>query len=105
MLDMRDWWEFGPTPCDEECAQVGSARYAERATAECERFIALLRRKFGPPPDGAHFRVKAHRHDFGTYYEVALSFYADNEAHAAYALRVDNNLPTKWYDDAEVGAS
>jgi len=42
--------------------------------AECQRFIALLRKQFGPEPDGARLAVKSFPHDFGDYLEVVCCF-------------------------------
>jgi hypothetical protein len=48
--------------------------YMPRARAECQRFIALLRRKCGPEPEGARLAVKSFLHDFGDYLEVVCYF-------------------------------
>lgn len=60
---------LGPVPGDEDCAQVGTPDYYDRAGGECRRHIALLRAKFGAEPEGARFRIKCCPHDFGTYLE------------------------------------
>jgi hypothetical protein len=59
----RDYIDMGPTPCEEECLQVGSPNYAQRARSEFNRFIDLLRRTLGPEPEGAQLSVKANFHD------------------------------------------
>jgi hypothetical protein len=99
---MRDYLTLGPTPADEECAQLGAPEYAARARAECARFIALLGRKFSPPPPGVEFRILPQRHDFGTYYEAAVHFDAADAAQIAYAYAVEENLPRHWEDSAPV---
>jgi hypothetical protein len=42
---MHTYLALAPTPVEEDCAQVGTADYAIRARAECQRFITLLRKK------------------------------------------------------------
>lgn len=99
---MRETYEIGSSPCDEDCAQVGADNYSARARAECNAFRNQLRRVFGDEPEGAALRVKANYHDFGTYYEVVVTFDCDNEAAADYAWRVQENTPARW--DAEARA-
>jgi hypothetical protein len=97
----RETLEIGSTPYDEDCAQVGSDDYAKRGKAECNRFIALLTKKFGNPPGEAYFYVKSNPHDFGTYYEVAIKFNPNDEAECDFAYRVEGNTPATWDDDAK----
>ena len=92
----KDVLAIGSSPCDEDCAQVGSEGYYERAQAECRRFIELLRRTFGPEPEGAELFIKANLHDFGTYYEVACRFDPDAEAAVDYALKCEGDAPPTW---------
>lgn len=61
---------IGPVPAGEECAQLGSRDYYERAQKECRAFVRQLKREF---PDGT-FKMKACPHDFGTYYDVFAYF-------------------------------
>jgi len=97
-----EYFELGPTPCDEPCAQVGEEGYELRARAECERFIALLVKRFGEPPNGSSYVVKSNSHDFGTYYEVAIKYVTNlnSEAVMAYMFKVEDNLPCSWDDKA-----
>ena len=98
---MRDWLEIGSTPCDEECAQVGTDDYPEKSRLECRVFANQLRRVFGDPPAGAEIGVKAFQHDFGTYREVVV-FFDDAKSKEEgnpgyeYAIKVENNTPAKW---------
>ena len=69
---MPSYLSLAPTPVEEDCAQVGTDDYTARARAECQRFITLLRKKFGPEPDGARLAVKSFPHDFGDYFEVVV---------------------------------
>ncbi len=93
---MENYFTLGPTPRDESCACVGEDDYMPRARAECKRFIALLRKKFGPEPEGAHFAVKSFMHDFGTYHEVVCWFDTDISESVEYAQRCEDDAPATW---------
>jgi hypothetical protein len=93
---MRDYVSIGPTPCEEECAQLGQDDYREKAIAECKRFIALLRKTFGDEPPGARLAIKWFDHDFGQYCEVLCWFDSDNIAATDYAFRCEKQTPLTW---------
>ncbi len=93
---MQNYFTLGPTPRDEPCACVGEADYEPRARAECKRFTALLRHKFGPEPEGARLTVKSFPHDFGPYHEVVVCFDDDFPDSVEYAFRCEDNLPATW---------
>jgi hypothetical protein len=95
---MEHYLVLAPVPTEEDCAQVGTDDYAARARAECRRFIALLRTKFGPEPEGARLAVKSFPHDFGDYLEVICYFDNTLPASVEYALRCEDNLPATWDD-------
>lgn len=90
----NEYIELGTAPIDEKCVQIGDPNYYEKATIECTRFIALIRKKFGDEPIGARLRIKSNSHDFGEYYEVVCN-YSNDEAEQ-YALSIENNTPSKW---------
>lgn len=94
---MRDYLEIGPTPSDEDCAQVGSDDYRHRALLECDIFILQLRREFGDEPPGCNLRVKPSIHDFGTYFEVVC--YYSSEEGLSYALRCEASNPN-WDEES-----
>jgi hypothetical protein len=96
---MSDYITLGPVPGDEPCAQVGDELYAQKARAECRRYIKLLRETFGPEPSGAYLQAKAFPHDFGAYWEVICHFNADVPESIAYAMRCEDEAPTTWPDD------
>jgi hypothetical protein len=100
---MRDYLTLGPTPCDEECAQVGTADYAEKSRIESSAYIAQLRRQFGEPPGLSFFKVKRFPHEFGSYHEVVIAFDDENEEAVDFAYRVENNLPATWDETAKAG--
>ena len=56
---MQDFITLGTAPVDESCAQVGQPDYYDKVTAECRRFIHLLRQTFGDEPSGTHFAIKS----------------------------------------------
>jgi hypothetical protein len=97
---MRDYLDIGSTPPGEECAQVGSDGYEERARSECQRFIDLLIRTIGVPPPGAALRIKAHTHDFGTYYSVACYFDPYDEESYNYAFKCESECPEYWDNES-----
>jgi hypothetical protein len=90
--------DIGPTPCDEECVQVGSDGYAGRAVAECRRFIVLIREVLGPEPPGARLFVQRCPHELGEYHEVACRYEDGNEEAEEYAFRCEAEAPMKWTD-------
>lgn len=99
---MRDTLIIGSSPANEDCAQVGTDDYGSRARKECSAFIELIRRKLGPEPEGASLRIKGQAHDFGTYYEVAVSYDDTNEKATNYAYKVESKAPMKWDAQAKV---
>ena len=91
---------IGPVPSEENCAQVGSPDFRKRALAECNRFIAQIRRHY-PEPEGGYLRVSAEPHDFGTYYEVVCR-YDDSDTEAskwAFDVEADVKDVLKVWDD------
>jgi hypothetical protein len=95
---MDTYLSLAPAPVEEDCAQVGTADYHTKARAECQRFIALLRTKFGPEPVGARFAIKSFPHDFGDYLEVVCYFDETLPASVEYAYHCEDNLPATWDD-------
>lgn len=97
-----DILELASAPVGEECAQLGSDGYYERAKRECTAFIRQLRREFGDEPVGARLYVKSNAHDFGSYYEVACKFDPQYEKAVEYAFKLEANLPENWDEKAKV---
>ena len=95
---MPDCLDLGSVPSYEDCAQVGSEGYGQRARRECQAYINQLRRLYGEEPDGARLSMKSNPHDFGTYYSVVCYFDGDNKQAADYAYRCEAGTDT-W--DAE----
>lgn len=84
---MRDYLEIGCTPVEEPCFPVGH----ELARKECFVYKAQLERAY----PGVEFQVRANRHDFGTYYEVAAYFDSDDADAKAY----DAECGCEYWDD------
>jgi hypothetical protein len=93
---MRTYLELAPAPTEEDCAQVGTPGYRDRALVECARFIRLLRRNIGPAPEGAWLSVKWFDHDFDPYCEVVCYYHTAIPASVEYAYRCEANLPAAW---------
>lgn len=91
-----DYVCLGPSPSMEECAQVGSVGYTERAREECARFRKLIVKKMGVPPQGASVQTKSFNHDFGTYFEVVCLFDSFYPEAVEYAYRCEDEAPPYW---------
>jgi hypothetical protein len=112
---MRDYVELGPTPCNEDCAQVGKEDYQHRARKECETYVRqlwrILKEKKGIEPDEApesfNIVIRSHPHDFGSYKEVAACYSEGNNAAMELAYFLEEYGPTEWDDEArkELGLS
>jgi len=97
---MQNYLVLAPAPIEEDCVCVGEEDYMPRARAECQRFIALLRKKFGPEPTGARLAVKSFPHDFGDYLEVICYFDETLPESVEYAYTCEANLPATWDDSS-----
>ena len=93
---MRNYLVIGSAPANEECAQVGSEHYHNRAMKECGFFIKEFRLALGPEPPLAHLEVRLFDHDFGSYYEVVCYYDKDDQEAYGYALQCEDKAPTKW---------
>lgn len=92
---MNEFYYIGASPFEEDCAQTTDPAFAEKNRRECEAYLDLLTRTFGPPPGNAYLAIKAQDHDFGTYREVVVYFDPESEEEEAYALTVEAGVP-KW---------
>lgn len=89
---------IGPVPYDEPCAQIGvTPNFNDVARSECRAYRAALIAHYGPPPEGAELRIMACAHDFGTYYDLCVSYDCDVAGAAEYAEAVENGL-ARWED-------
>ena len=96
---MRDNYEIGSSPNEEECAQVGSPDFVERAENELDKYREMLEKRF---PQAKEYRCKFviewYPHDFGSYGEVCISYNPEDNASNEFMLFVEGNLPAKWVD-------
>jgi len=88
--------ELGSSPCDENCAQLGSPDYYSRAMEECGRYKKMLEEKFPPKNPANRFGIKGFNHDFGRYYEVVVFFNDRDGESMDFAYNVEANLPQTW---------
>ena len=93
---MRDFIFIGASPAEEDCVQLGTDNYYERARAECKRYIEAIRKKLGPEPEGAKLKIKRQPHDFGEYLEVVCYYEDTNEEATKYAFRCESDSPETW---------
>jgi hypothetical protein len=100
---MRDYLNIGSSPPDEDCAQMGSPGYHEKAREECTRYIELLRQVCGKEPRGARLAVKGFQHDAGpmgmdidTYHEVVCHYDDDIPVSVDYAYHLESHGPQSW---------
>lgn len=98
---MRDYFELGPSPVEEDCLQMGEATN-DACRAECVRYKELLERVRPIPPhladDGVRYRVHFFPYDApaGGYYEVVLCYDDNGEGHVAFAHELEGTLPLTW---------
>ena len=93
---MKDEMVIGSSPINEDCAQVGSPDYFEKAQKECKAFLKQLVRVFGEPPEKAKLKVKGFSHDFGTYYEVVVDYNDEVEKEVDYAFLLEGEMLENW---------
>lgn len=98
---MRDYINIGTTPTGEDCSQVGSEGYYEKARKESIIFINQLKRVFGEPPYGAAITIKSFPHDFGDYLDVVCVYDDQNEEAMNYAFKLEAETPEYWDDEAK----
>ena len=95
---------IGSSPFGEDCAQIGTIGYTEKAHVECQAFRDQLIRVYRAAHDGkqppCRLYISSNPHDFGTYYMVDAEF-EDGDVSPTYdaALWFENNTPELW--DAE----
>ena len=93
-----DYINIGPTPHDENCAQLGRDDYDTRARKECAAYKNQLRRLY-PEPAGGRFAIKSFDHDFGRYFEVVAKFDDTDREAVEWALAAESGA-AEWDDDA-----
>ena len=97
---MRDYFELGCTPAEEDCVQVErTGTYMPAMKAELARYRELLRVLFPIPDDlDVYFAIKWEDHDFGRYGEVAIFFNDNDPRTIEFACFVEEHTPATWDD-------
>lgn len=96
-----DYLYIGPTPVNENCAQVGDPDFNMKASKEMKAFINQLYRTFPDATENSvKFRIKWELHDFGKYGEVVVDYNCEDEMSYSYALNIDSNIPENWDEEA-----
>jgi hypothetical protein len=108
----RETLELGSSPCDEDCAQVGTDNYQEQSRKECRAYVnqllRLLRKQFGVNAadaiacDTLSVSTKSFAHDFGSYKEVVVKFDDSHPQAIEMAFWLESNLPSEWDTMARV---
>jgi hypothetical protein len=100
---MIDYLYLGPTPGDENCAQVGDDNFREQCNKEMDVYIAQLKRMYPETANykGISFKKHWQQHDFGSYGEVIITYNDEVEEEETLALKVEWNLPRNWDEIAK----
>lgn len=89
---------LGPSPCEEECAQVGDLHFSEDHQIELDAFIGQLKRTFivNQDSNAVQFKKKRESHDFGAYYEVVVTPAAAQSQSYSIAYAIEHHVPAHW---------
>lgn len=98
---MKDFLNIGSSPYAENCVQLGSPDYQEKAIKECSIFAKQLLRQFPNIPVGCKVGIKSFQHDFGTYFETVIYFDNENEEQCNYAYQVEAGFPEFWDEQSK----
>ena len=105
---MYEYVYLGSSPCNIDCAQVGSPNYSEREKKEIKAYIGQLTRvleSLGHPkhtwPESFSLVRKVESHDFGSYAEVCAKFFDLDEEAGDLAYFLESNCPAEWDDIAK----
>ena len=99
---VMEYMEIGSSPYEEDCAQVGSNGYVERANKELFAYMNQLKRLFPAAESlNVRFRIKWFSHDFGSYGEVCMHWDTGNEEADVYVYEIEKELPGYWDEEAK----
>jgi hypothetical protein len=99
---VMEYIQIGPTPYDENCAQVGDDDYRKDAKKEMDVYINQLNRTFiDAKSKGIAFKQRWFDHDFGAYGEVCIYWNTENPVADEYAYVIERNLPSDWDEEAK----
>lgn len=94
---MRDYMEYSTVPVEEDCAQVGTLNYAYDVRHEYSALVNQLEREFGKPPEGVEYSLRSCPHEFGTYYQLKVSYDDETEEHTAFVYdKLEEHFPGAW---------
>lgn len=94
---MRTYFELGPTPVEENAAQMGEADdFAAQNLIETRVYMHQLMRMF---PE-AEFKVKAFPYEYDSYREVVVVYDDDDEDDVNLTLKIEADTPLRWDDIA-----
>lgn len=97
----KTYFELGPSPYDEPCAQLGAEDYLSQHQIELKALINQLYRVFPDAIDeGLYFRKKWFSHDFGDYAEVVVWFDDEKDSHNEMVRIIEENFPANWDEEA-----
>lgn len=90
---MKDFYDFGTTPFDEDCVQVSSkVEYMTRMRDEASRMLAICK-KLWP---SLFWSIQSNPHDFGSYLTLRCYYDDENEEQTKAFYDADNNWPSTW---------
>jgi len=97
-----DYLDIGPTPCGEDCAQVGEDDYRKTAIMEMEAFANQLRREFADLFENTSILLKRkfYPHDFGEYGSLVICYNPDDSEAVNAAFTIEANTPESWDNEA-----
>jgi len=98
---MRDSFELATTvPHEERGISMQDEDYPLMGRLEAKTLINQIKRKIGPPPYGAGFRIISCAHDFGHYFDIEVVYDDDDEECVEYMLKAESNIPYKWDEES-----
>ena len=89
---------LGPSPYEEECAQVGDLHFTEDHQIELNAFTGQLQRTFIVTKDSnaVQFKKKRESHDFGAYYEITVVPAVLQPQSHSIAYAIEHHVPAQW---------
>lgn len=92
-----DEFQLGTTvPHEEDCIQLGQPNYSAYSKLEANLLMKQIVKELGDTPEGCSMKLIGCKHDFGTYYDIALIYDTDSEEHTKWVSKVEGELPNKW---------
>ena len=89
---------LGAVPLFESSVSQDLPDFEEMTYEACERYIALIRQKFGKEPLGVSLIIVSPAIAIPNYYEVECYFDGQNFKAVQYVLNCKQHLPKTWND-------